>query len=50
VAKAAESATATWRITRQVRHEVGSGTFFKQIFFTETKIKTGPTYKNDYHI
>lgn len=34
VSKVVQSATATWRITCQVRHEVGSGIFFKQFFFT----------------
>jgi len=33
MAKAAQSTTAMWRIACQVRHEVGPGTFFKQIFF-----------------
>jgi len=60
VAKVAQSATATWPKPCQVSHEVGPGTFFKQkIFyrdviqkkkFTGTKIKTGPNYRDDYHI
>jgi len=35
MAKAAQSATAMWRIACQVRHEVGPGTFLKQFFFLQ---------------
>jgi len=59
VAKAAQSAATTWRVTSQVIHEVGPRTFFNffffagdvfQYFFIGTKIKTGPNYRDDYHI
>jgi len=60
VAKVAQSTTATWQKSCHFNVLVGPGTFFKQkkiyrdvfqtFFFTGTKIKTGPNYRDENHI
>jgi len=59
VAKVAQSATATWQEHATSAFWWGQGPFSNKIFFagiyfnfffTGTKIKTGPNYRDDYHI
>jgi len=59
VTKVAQSATATWRISCQIKSEVGLRTLLKQkknckdvfnFFFAGMKIKTRPNYRKEKHI